>query len=239
MGLMKTYLPIWSDPRILWHICDGDYAALAAALDEATAYERAGVDRVLAIISDLAELGIRPPARVLDVGCNTGLFSLTLGLLGYRVVGVDDNMAAQAQGWYPEPPLLLARQSCEQLGLTHVSFMEADVATVVRQSAEPFDICLLLSVTHQWFQGYASTPLGAKTEADITATLRNIANATRAVLYFEGPEHEVDASKVTLPLPDWFLQQGLFAFVRPLSISATALGDLRQLYRLTRDTTSS
>ncbi len=229
----KTYLPVWPDMNVLDAIRWGDYQAVVDALPSASTFERAGIDRLLLILNDLNELGLKCPRRVLDVGCNSGLFSLGLGLLGYDVVGIDDNVAAMSQGWYPEPPLSLAERGRLQLKLMErVRFETIDATAFVDRSQPAFDICLLLSVVHQWFQGYASTPLGAKPEAEIERTLRRIAALTRDVLYFEGPEYETDARKQTLSLPDWFVAAGLFREVTVLGTSATALGDLRTIYRL-------
>lgn len=230
---IKTYLPVWPDMSVLNALQWGDYQAVAEALSGASTFERAGVDRLLLILSDLTELGLKSPRRVLDIGCNSGLFSLGLGLLGYDVTGIDDNVAALSQGWYPEPPLSLAERGLRQLQLTErVRFETVDATVFVDQPQAAFDVCLLLSVVHQWFEGYASTPLGAKPLTEIERTLRRISALTRNVLYFEGPEHETDALKQTLPLPDWFVAAGLFREVTVLGTSATALGDLRTIYRL-------
>ncbi len=229
----KTYLPVWPDMRVLDALRWGDYQSVADALPQASTYERAGIDRLLMIINDLTEIGLRGPRRVLDIGCNSGLFSLGLGLLDYHVTGIDDNVAAQSQGWYPEQPLSLAERGRLDLQLAdRVVFEKVDATTFLDRPQPPFDVCLLLSVVHQWFEGYASTTLGAKPQATIERTLRRIATLTGSVLYFEGPEHETDARKLTLPLPSWFVAAGLFSRVTPLGVSATALGDLRTLYRL-------
>jgi SAM-dependent methyltransferase len=46
-----------------------------------------------------ATTGVRPGARVADLGCGTGIWSRTLAARGYRVIGVDpnDDMLARAR----------------------------------------------------------------------------------------------------------------------------------------------
>lgn len=233
---LKTYLPTWADARVLEPLRVWNFAAVEAALEEAAPYERVGLDRLIAIANDLVALNIRPPARVLDLGCNTGFFSIALGLMGYDVVGVDNNIAAHTQGWYPHPPLEAAARAKDQLRLATVMFVQADVAEYVAQPALLFDATLLLSVVHQWFEGYASTPEGRKPIEQIASTLRRVAGVTRHCVYYEGPEHETDAGKMALPLPAWFLLDGQFETMLPICASPSAFGDLRTVYRLSRRT---
>ena len=67
----------------------------------------------------LGELGIDPPARVLDAGCGTGMMSLALAQDGYRVNGTDISPAMLDQ----------AAQAAHRLGV-HVEWEEMDMRSL-------------------------------------------------------------------------------------------------------------
>ena len=64
------------DPAYYDMYADGDESFFA----------RLYLQRILAHLSDA---GIRPPARILDAGCQTGRLAIPLAERGFRVTGVD------------------------------------------------------------------------------------------------------------------------------------------------------
>lgn len=228
----RTYLPVPSSARVFERLFERDYEFFAQPLPTHYPYERVGFDRLLAILLDLQRLGIQPPARVLDVGCSSGLFSLGLAAAGYRAVGVDNNIAADVQGFYPEQPLQIAERLRQELSNADVTFVQGDVATALAEQTGVFDVCLLLSVVHQWFAGYALTGIGTKPLAEIEHLLHSLVARVTQVLYYEGPEEDEAAHAMQLSLPDWFVDVALARRVTPIAASPAANGDLRTLYRV-------
>lgn len=228
----QTYLPVPNNSQLYHHLLAKDYEYLVeGGLQSKYPYERVGFDRLLAILNDLELLKLTPPAAVLDIGCNIGLFSLGLASLGYEVVGVDSNIAADTQGFYPEKILGIAQNLKEQLALPTATFVDMDIELFFETNQTQFDICLLLSVVHQWFAGYAGSGLGTKPRARVEEFLQNLTTRINHVIYYEGPEEEI-ISDMQLSLPAWFLQTSVAQQVTPLSVSVSANGYLRTLYRI-------
>lgn len=233
---LKTYLPVFADPDIYRSLIERDYELFATPLQPVFAYERIGLDRLLAIRNDLDQLGILPPCSILDVGCNTGLFSAGLASVGYKVLGVDNNIVTEAQDFYPHPPLELAERTRAMLGLAvpQLDFRAIDIGDFLDQDGRTFDGCLLLSVVHQWFQGYAETGIGRLSTDVIRARLTALARRIRRVIYYEGPDDA--ATHAQLPLPAWFSELGRNVRIEPIAFSPAANGELRTVYRILLET---
>jgi len=229
-----TYLPADPTGRLYRCLAHQDYEAFATEIAAELPYERVGYDRLLAIWVDLQERQIAPPAEVLDVGCNNGLFSLGLGAAGYRVTGIENNIATAAKSGYPARLLDEAITVRDRLGWQQVSFHEMDIADYLTRTTTTPAVGLLLSVVHQWFAGYASTGQGEKSLAEIEKILRAFFSRIGRVVYYEGPETEPAAADVPLPLPQWFQTQGWVTHITPLAVSVAANSHLRTLYRLER-----
>lgn len=85
--------------------------------------------RTRLILALLEQLGVRPPARVLDAGCGWGVTLEALEERGYHVVGMD-----------------VSRQILEQLDRPGRMLIEADLAQPLPDQAETFDAVLALDV---------------------------------------------------------------------------------------------
>ena len=77
----------------------------------------------------LGRLGVRPPARVLDVGCGWGVTLEALERHGYRAVGLD-----------------ISRRALKALDRPDRAMIEADLTKPLPEGVEPFDAVLALDV---------------------------------------------------------------------------------------------
>ncbi len=101
--------------------------------ETANAYEENDFTRNTAAEGDfiLAEFGLPPESRILDMGCGTGRHAIELARRGYRVTGVDI-----AAGMLEE-----ARKAADDAGVT-VAWIEADATRFT--TPERFDAALCL-----------------------------------------------------------------------------------------------
>src|SRR6185295_1766101 len=76
--------------------------------------------------------------RILDVGCGEGIFALEAGLHGARVVAIDARAERMATG----------RALAEELRLTNVEFVRADVRSYRFEDHGPFDVILFLGILY-------------------------------------------------------------------------------------------
>jgi SAM-dependent methyltransferase len=96
------------------------------------------VSRVSQLVCDVSGERLRS-ARVLDLGCNDGGFSLELARRGAReVIGIEGREANLVRG----------RATREAEGLTQVDFRIADVRTLSREAHGEFDIVLCLGLLY-------------------------------------------------------------------------------------------
>ncbi len=77
----------------------------------------------------LRDLGVRPPARVLDVGCGWGVTLEALERRGYRAIGMD-----------------VSRRALEGLDRPGRTLIEADLTRPIGREAPPHDAVLALDV---------------------------------------------------------------------------------------------
>ena len=80
-------------------------------------------------LSLLEDLGVRPPARVLDAGCGWGTTLDALDRAGYRAAGMD-----------------VSRRMLERLDRPGRDLFVADLARDIPPGVEPFDAVLALDV---------------------------------------------------------------------------------------------
>src|SRR3954453_6521151 len=96
------------------------------------------VARVTQLVFDISGERLQT-ARVLDLGCNDGGFSLELARRGAReVIGIEGREANLVRG----------RATREAEGLTQVDFRIADVRTLSRELHGEFDVVLCLGLLY-------------------------------------------------------------------------------------------
>ena len=178
---MTTYLPELGISDLVHALESRDWSAVQEKLGQQH-YERMGLDRALAIASDLfAHHDTLKGLRILDVGCNNGLVSKVLSALGCTVVGID-NGDVDNQGLYSD----LEKQT-QYVGL---EFHRQDLSEFLASDARPFDCILMLSVMHHWESGYAMSGERRYTDEDIRELLATMFRRTRSRIYYECPSNE-------------------------------------------------
>jgi ubiquinone/menaquinone biosynthesis C-methylase UbiE len=103
--------------RALWE--KGDFTEIAALMRESGT----------AVVNSL---GIKPPLRVLDLGCGDGTTAVPMARLGAEVVGIDiaSNLVAAGN-----------RRATEQ-GLSNLKFQEGDASNLEGIADDSFDLTL-------------------------------------------------------------------------------------------------
>jgi SAM-dependent methyltransferase len=216
----------------------GNSAPLIAEIGQRPdwSYERVGIDRVLAIASDLALSGARHDARVLDVGCSVGTISLLLSQFGYQVTGIDSDVAPRSQAWQEADRPASIRDNATVRGCTLLSVgLEEYLAST--STEEPFDAVLLLSVLHHWLEGYGYAGVEQMDRVRIAELLDALCARTTGCLYVETPIVDEATEMRSDPLgefvfPAWFLARGHARDATLIASTVATNGKPRRLYRV-------
>lgn len=178
---MKTYLPELAVSELMHAMASHDWSSIEIKLGNQH-YERLGLDRALAIASDLiARNQSLQGLKVLDVGCNNGLVAKTLTTLGCYVVGID-NCDVDGQGLYSE-----LHSDSQSAGF---EYHKKDLAEFLYEDKRYWDCILLLSVAHHWETGYAMSGDRRYTDEEISCLLALLFRRTRMSIYYECPSNE-------------------------------------------------
>lgn len=230
-----TYLPSGFSARALARFGRGELEPLLAELRAlGRPYERAGIDRALAIAADLALLGAPRETRILDVGCSVGTLALLLSEVGYPVTGIDSDVVARVQEWQDDSILASARAASER---PRCRLLRADLRDHLKDPESQYDVALLLGVLHHWLAGYGYSGEERMDREDIRRTLQRLCERVRSCLYVEvpivdeWPEMPPDPEGEFL-FPGWFLEAGLARDVRMIASTIATNGKPRRLYRV-------
>ena len=231
-----TYLPYSFSAAALTSYGAGNYQLLMAELQAAGAdsYERAGVDRALAISCDLALSGMRDGGTILDAGCSTGTIARLLAETGYRVTGVDRDIVASVQKWQNPERLTGARNRLET---PTCLFVAADIEEFLETTTDVFDVALLLSILHHFLEGYGYTGMNAMPPARFATFLQRLCSRVRCCLYVEIPgqdEYEEMPPDPTgqFRFPGYFVDAGLACGIQLVASTVATNGKPRRLYRV-------
>lgn len=116
-GASRTKVPVVNSNQALWE--KGDFTAIAAFMRESG--------------ETLVEsLGVKPPIRVLDLGCGDGTTALPLARLGADVTGIDIARNLVAVG----------NKRASQHGLRRLKFLQGDACNLEGISDCTFDLTL-------------------------------------------------------------------------------------------------
>jgi SAM-dependent methyltransferase len=231
-----TYLPYRFSAAALASYGAGNYQPLLAELQAAGAdsYERAGVDRALAIACDLALAGMRDGGTILDAGCSTGTVARLLAETGYRVTGVDRDIVADVQKWQNPERLTGARKCLETLTCR---FVAADIEEFLETTGDVFDVALLLSILHHFLEGYGYTGRNAMPPERFAAFLKRLCSRVRRYLYVEVPGPDEYQEMPPDPthqfrFPGYFVDAGLASGIHLVASTVATNGKPRRLYRV-------
>ncbi len=157
---------------------------LLAELSEQS-YERLCLERVLLIALDIYnnENNSWTDISLLDIGCNNGLVSTVLYILGCRVTGID-NMVIDTQGLYNNLNFTL-NSNCDAL-----NFQQIDLLPFLKTTCNRFDYSLLLSVSHHWEPGYALSGKSIYSKEQIEYIMNELYCRTNKAIYYECPSCE-------------------------------------------------
>lgn len=179
--MTRTYLPELGVAPLVSALTSGQWAPVEALLDQQV-YERLGLERILTVATDLfARHRSLNGLRILDVGCNNGLFSKTLAALGCTVVGID-NGDVNDQGLYET---LQVDKSSARL-----AFQQVDLLDFLDAEPRGWDYVLLFSVAHHWETGYAMSGARRYTDADLKRIFTMLTRRARCGIYYECPVDE-------------------------------------------------
>jgi len=224
----RTYLPNIDGSRI-WEIFRTRQWTLLEQELQSQSYERVGLDRALQILLDMrSRFGAWSGFDVLDVGCNTGLFSYALAGMGNHVTGLDSG-AVNVQKLYQK--LELAAQNTASP--SDATFLHQDIRQFLRRHQRQWDFVLLLSVAHHWQFGYAHSGQRAFSSDETQCVMDRLLRSFRYALYYECPLHEPG-------FPPGYGRTMLERYAtQPLHLSEVALtvgpnGYVRQLLRVER-----
>jgi SAM-dependent methyltransferase len=115
----------WSDGDADGHMPEGILVDLAPIIRRHPWWQA----RALLTIDLLRDIGLEPPARVLDVGCGSGVTLEALEARGYRTVGMD-----------------ISRRMLEKLDRPGRTLIEADLTRPLRSEIPAHDAVLALDV---------------------------------------------------------------------------------------------
>lgn len=193
-------------------------------------FERICLDRLIMISRDLYLLGIKPPATLLDLGCNIGFFSHSFAALGYNVTGLDNNIAQEVQGFSKVKPLDFANE-LKLRYQTKVNFITGDLIDYLNNCPK-YDTVLFLNILHHFFQGYASQGVKSLNIESIQELLTLLSDKTNKVLYFEiNEEFAKDYGWRREDIPDLVILNSKFKSVTAVGMTVGAGGDFRNVYR--------
>lgn len=180
-----TYLPRLSVDALSRGIFLDDWGGIETELGD-QCYERMGLERSLLLALDIwEECGSLNGVRVLDVGCNNGLFAQTLAMLGCHVIGIDSGVIDH-QGLYHQA---IIAEDCSGEPLLF-RFQQIDLLEYLRAEKDIWDYVLLLSVAHHWETGYAMSGKRVYSNDDVQFIMDSLCERTRRAIYYECPSSE-------------------------------------------------
>lgn len=178
---MRTYLPDIDVSDVVHALASQDWSVIERKIQNQQ-YERLGLDRALAIASDLLMQHQKLTGlKILDVGCNNGLVAKVLSALGCVVVGID-NSDVDTQGLY----IGLG----DQLHSLGFEFQPKDLADFLDSDERHWDCILMLSVMHHWETGYAMSGERRYSDEKIRQLLEDLFRRSRLCIYYECPRNE-------------------------------------------------
>lgn len=178
-----SYLPNIDSEKLYNIFVQRKWVQLNSELNDCS-YERMGFDRLFLILADLKQRFGNTPLNILDVGCNNGLFSYGLAAMGYTVTGIDNGII-DTQKRYDE--LKFMDSSNSRMSLT---FVDGKIEDYLEQTNEKWDCLLLLSVLHQFENGYAFDENSKYSSEQVKKLVNDLFHRGKKIVYYECPYDE-------------------------------------------------
>lgn len=178
-----SYLPNTDSKELYQIFIQRDWEHLNQILEN-SGYERLGFDRLFIILSDLQQRFGNTKMKILDVGCNNGLFSFGLAALGHRVTGIDNGII-DTQKRYDKLQFMDVVNTHLEL-----NFFDAKIEDYLDTTEEKWDCILLLSILHQLEGGYAFDETSKYTPEKVTELVNKLFSRGSKVIYYECPYDE-------------------------------------------------
>ncbi len=195
----------------------GDVRLLLAELGDEQSHDDVSINSAMAIAIDLAVLGERRGATILDVGRCVDTIGLLLSSIGYNVTVIDS-----------------ARDTLDD---DRVEFVRADLRGFLASYDPTFDVVLLLSVDHHWLEGHGSTGITQFDRDSARNTLVELCSRVRDYIYLEIPLEDENIERSPDPergvlFPGWFLDTGLAIDSSLIASTIATDGEPRRIYRI-------
>lgn len=178
-----SYLPDLDTEELYRVFVQQDWQHLNSVLAN-TCYERLGFDRLFIILSDLKRRFGDNKLKILDVGCNNGLFSYSLAVQGYDVTGIDSGII-DTQKRYDKLHFIDSANTHLKL-----SFIDAKIEDYLDKTDENWDCILLLSILHQLEGGYAFDDASKYASEKIKELVNKLFSRSNKIIYYECPYDE-------------------------------------------------
>ncbi|WP_028595313.1 class I SAM-dependent methyltransferase [Paenibacillus assamensis] len=225
------YQPIYASKKVFNLIRSRRFDLISQSdFKSAYGYERTCLDRLIIFSRDLFLIGLQPNSTILDLGCNIGFFSHSLQAMGYKVTGVENNIAYDVLGFSKEKPLDTARRLSEEYKV-YPEFFTEDIVDYLQKSVK-YDVVLCLNIIHHFFKGYASQGKVAIETEDLQSFLKLLSDTTLKVMYLEyNEEFSESFGWGRDQIEHLILSSTDFREIKKVGITVGAGGDCRYVYR--------
>lgn len=222
-----SYLPNIDSERLFRIFLQRDWDQLNHVLSN-NDFERIGFDRLFIILSDLYKRFGNTKMKILDVGCNNGLFSYALAALGHEVTGVDSGII-NCQKRYDA----LQFMDTSNHSWLKLAFVDSKIEDYLATTDKQWDCILLLSILHQLEGGYAFDETSKYVPEKIKELVSNLFSRGNKIIYYECPYDEPGFEMLSgLHFLDKYLTNRNCFSIEEIAKTVGPNGVIRQMYAI-------